>query len=396
MKKNGKKIYLINVLFYLFLLIPLFKPICLTIVYPKINTLFNYYLVVSSSIILLIYILNCKVNKNTLYMIMFFMILLLSTYMNNGNIYGCFLCAIKSLSISFLIDYGLSKNGKSLLIAFEILFSLLIYINFISLIIYPDGMYVSSISGYAHNWFLGFKNIHILYILPAILMSYINCYMDKKNCSIRTIILLIVSIISIIKVWSATGIVGISLALIYILFNKKIISIKLFNLKNYLIGVISIFMCVVVFRVQNIFRYLIVDILKKDLTFTGRTYIWDYVIKYIQKRPIIGYGMEYSDIRFNKGINFHSYHAHNIILEIIYKTGIIGLLLIIFVVKDVIKRLNEYKTEKISKILSFWILIYMIITLTEAYDLELILFIFTLASNVKCLILNKEREEVEN
>lgn len=43
-------------------------------------------------------------------------------------------------------------------------------------------------------------------------------------------------------------------------------------------------------------------------------------------KKFLGYGVENSLMRLNKTNMFQSYHAHNQILEIIYKSGLIGLI----------------------------------------------------------------------
>ena len=57
--------------------------------------------------------------------------------------------------------------------------------NLISVIIFKDGMYVNSTVGYTENWILGYRNLHILYILPAILVSFINSYYKEGKLTIR-------------------------------------------------------------------------------------------------------------------------------------------------------------------------------------------------------------------
>ena len=64
------------------------------------------------------------------------------------------------------------------------------------------------------------------------------------------------------------------------------------------------------------FKDLITDypyILKKDVTFTKRTEIWDSTIEFIKNRFLIGYGIENKIVRLSK---ISVVHAHNIFLEI--------------------------------------------------------------------------------
>lgn len=73
----------------------------------------------------------------------------------------------------------------------------------------------------------------------------------------------------------------------------------------------------------------------KDLTFTGRNNIWYYAIKYIFKKPFLGYGYEAfwenSIImeEFYSKYWFYSPHAHNGYLNICLNIGIISLIIII-------------------------------------------------------------------
>lgn len=62
----------------------------------------------------------------------------------------------------------------------------------------------------------------------------------------------------------------------------------------------------------------------KDLTFTGRVYIWDYVIGEILKQPLLGYGYQTYWIMGQRMSTFIINQAHNSYLEIILWVGFIG------------------------------------------------------------------------
>ena len=273
----------------------------------------------------------------------------------------------------------------------DLLLSLLIYINFISLFLYPSGMYVNLANGYKSNWFLGFKNSHVLYILPAVLISIINSNIEKEKLSLRTLILIIISFLSVLVVKSSTSIVAMIMLILFLMF-KKIIKSHNFNLKNYLIYYLIAFFSIIIFRIQNIFKFIIVDFLGKDLTFTGRIYIWDYVINRIKMKPIIGYGVEYKNYLFSIE-KYPYYYSHNAILEILKQTGLIGLTLMAIILITIIKKLNQYKSEIITKTISFVIFIYLIMMLMETYDFEYYFFLFPLCYNIEYLI--KAKKEVK-
>lgn len=73
----------------------------------------------------------------------------------------------------------------------------------------------------------------------------------------------------------------------------------------------------------------------KDLTFSGRTYIWSGVINAIQDRPLVGYGVggvfwdQSSDITRSiwRDVGFHIPHSHSGVLDVWLNYGIVGVLL---------------------------------------------------------------------
>ncbi|MFR3202482.1 MAG: O-antigen ligase family protein [[Clostridium] leptum] len=84
--------------------------------------------------------------------------------------------------------------------------------------------------------------------------------------------------------------------LIFLLFQGCFVD-KLFNFRNYLILNILLFFVIVIFRMQNLFAFLIEDILHKNLTLTGRTVIWDRTLELIGEKPILGHGVPFYEDR---------------------------------------------------------------------------------------------------
>jgi len=75
------------------------------------------------------------------------------------------------------------------------------------------------------------------------------------------------------------------------------------------------------------------EIFGKDLTFTGRTYIWDYVLSEINKKPILGYGFETYWIMGSSRLNvFKVNQSHNSYLEIMLQLGSVGIIVLLSIV----------------------------------------------------------------
>lgn len=70
--------------------------------------------------------------------------------------------------------------------------------------------------------------------------------------------------------------------------------------------------------------YTIAGFFGKDGTFTGRDVIWRKSIMYILQNPIFGNGLETEAVRYAK---IMMGQCHNILLEIVYDGGLVGLIL---------------------------------------------------------------------
>lgn len=380
-----KKINLYNFI-YIFLLFPFIKPTYLSVTYSFVDKIYGFWIVISFITILLIYVANKKKFSKICGLIFVYeLILLVSTIINRVEIISALKELIKVIAFCLIVDYGVNKNIKSLLNALMFIFEINIYINFITILVFPNGMYVSELAKYTENYFLGYDNIHILYILPALLISNLHSYLYKNNKSKRTVLLYIICTFSVLLRWSATGVVGLSLILVFFAFNKFISNSNVFNIKNYIISYICLFFSIVIFRLQNLFSWLIVDILKKDLTFTNRTYVWDYILNFISKKPMIGYGIENNIDKLNKTPKYHTLHAHNQILEITYLGGFPLLITIVIIVYNTYKNIKQCNDLYLKNLFSWFILTYFIIMLTEAYDLDLVFFVFVIFYNIKTI-----------
>lgn len=358
----------IKKLIYFFTVFSFFKPDYFVGVGSKFNyvySIFQSILMVIGLLILFINIHNKKTSKIMYLIILYNIIILLSSFINNnGNAFSLIFKSALMISFCSVVedsiineDYCIVKYSYFLLYIYSI-------INIYTMFAYPNGMWVSPLTKYWQMWFLGYDNNHIIILLPLIVFGYIYNMKKHGKLNIYFYFMLFIVNFTVIKSWSATSIVGIMLIDIFIMYSKNINIkniVKLFKLY------VILFFLIILFRFQNIFSYLIVDILKKDLTFSNRTYIWDYIIKFITKKPLLGYGIQNSNIRFNISRSYKSFHAHNIFLETIYRGGIILLIVFLIMIYFVIKKLKEYNNE-FSKFFMWVIFVYGVILFTEFFE----------------------------
>lgn len=371
-----------NKIFIFILALFFFKPPSLEVIAPTIGNLYDIGLLISFSICCINLIRSKAISQLTIAIFIFKFILFIITLYNNGDYLTVLKNSIVILGISFFFDYFKEKNIKELVSSLKIILQILVYINFITILIYPHGMYLTK---FAANYFLGYDNVHITFILPAMILTVLDMYLENKK-SIASIIFIIVCNLSVFLRWSATSIGMIIVIDCFLLCSPIFMKLKILNIYNYIISYIIVFVGIVFVRIQSLFKKLIVNVLKKDLTFTGRITIWDNNINYIKNNLMFGYGQEYENMRIIKNYGFS--HAHNQILEFLYQGGIVLFVSFLSVLGLSVKKLYTYRNNYISKFLSICILAILLSMLFEVYRKDYLWMIYILSYNVKYFINN--------
>ena len=301
-----------------------------------------------------------KIDKFILFVILFYCSLLFSTFYFSKSYVNLIYEFASILSWIVLFKINMLDNKDKFLTTLENTFFILLLINFITIILFPGGFYLNS-SGYSGNYFLGYDNNLITYIFPALALSFTNSLNKNGEIGLKSIFLLIISFCSIIFTWSATGVV--SMVIMIVLFFAYTINKKDFPIKKYIVVALSLFIGIVFLRFQNIFSFIIEGWLKKDLTFTGRTYIWDIFIGEIKKSILIGHGIvdsKYLIRTLNAG------HAHNYFLQILYQGGLVTFSMFLGFFFSAINKVKNCKEKKYVGIVIF---AYLISFIFEAYSL---------------------------
>ena len=109
----------------------------------------------------------------------------------------------------------------------------------------------------------------------------------------------------------------------------------------------------------------------KDITFTGRVYIWDAVILKFLNHPLLGYGL-LPFVYVKRGI-FPIYSTHNFFLDILYKTGITGMIYL-------------YREKMVAKVLTTFVFGFSIMLLVEAYPFIYVFYLLVICYNCTSMI----------
>lgn len=306
---------------------------------------------------------------------------LFTTICNGADIGRCVSTIAPVIFVSLLYDIGMRADSiQTFVTAQYVCFSIVIYVNFISEILYPHGMYVSDITYYWQNWILGYYNNHSVYYFMALCMALL--YMEMNRKYIGPICLIGVIYASALMVRSA-GVIG-SLLLALVLLISLYVTKKLIG--NYYIywSTHIAFFIIVVLGNSSFWEKIMIycqQIFGKGSSFYARYRLWKTELMLLSQKPILGYGIESQQARLNE--YGWALHSHNLILEILHRGGVVHLIIFIVLVVIAGKRLMESNNSLIIGIISICCMGWVIDTLTEPFMTPFVVTLLIVAYNAK-------------
>ena len=289
------------------------------------------------------------------------------------------------IAVPLLIELY-SDKPKTMLSVFMLCFEVSLYPNLFTLI------FKTQIDGRGIGWYLlGAHNILATMLLPAAAVAVV--YFRYAKNKLRPALLLAVAIISCFICECSTAEVAMAAAILvfiagYLLKDK-------FEIPLWLLFAIAVFGCFfVIFAFADtdipFLKDFITKVLNRDVTFTGRTYIWSYGVAMVKESPIIGHG-------FRTWVNISPEvlvgHAHNYLLDKAVVGGI-PMLLMVFVTHFELIRGTFKQKNSIYKIALLGLLFGIFLTyITESYfRFYRFLIVFALMYNLDTILGNKKEE----
>lgn len=341
-KKMTFKISANAILLYLELLL-IIPPSYITSKY-NISTIFKHLRLVVFSVELLFFFISLvrgnehnnlkerKINRTAVFIVLFVIFQFIITSIMHSEPFTYSLnYPISILLMILAIKHHFQFDHYSTIGAIEFYFWLITIINFFTVVLFPKGIYTSvSASGNIHtNFFLGNDNQFGKIFFPGFaLISFFEEIKGKKH-SFKTLSFLATIICTYLITLSGAGLVtSIVLTSLYVLNSmekaKKIISWKVL-LVILVVLVVSLLTTSKFLYSDNVLMNFILDITGKNITFSNRTGIWQQGFIKFGESPLIGYGKTIGDTC----VVFHgrNFNAHNIVMQILLESGVIGLIL---------------------------------------------------------------------
>lgn len=239
------------------------------------------------------------------------------------------------IALILAIDY-FTEYFNQLIKVFMLIFEFIVYFNLYDLLHTErdiHGVFYSA---------LGYDNDFTKYMLCAYFIALLYNLVTSKK--LRSATLIIACHITLLYAGVGTGIVALIVMDIVLLIKF----LKIGNttvLQSFIIYLLTEFL-IVFARVQNLFAFIIVDLLGKDLTFTGRTDVWNHSINRIFDHILIGHG----DMnQITEYLVIGDVYCHNGFLELLFRGGIIHLMLFITLILIIDKTMkNNFDRYTIS------------------------------------------------
>ena len=313
----------------------------------------------------------------------------LATIYCGGNYTSLFIAILNALAICLVVEMGLKTDPDALLDGASFTLGLFVLINFATVLLFPQGMY--EFNTFTQNYFLGYRNNSIMLFFPAIIFSIVRSLRKYNKLTLSSFVITAVSFATVILAFSATSVIGMTVFTLFLLLALINKMPNFLNIITYLAINIAYFFGVIILRLQEAFAFIIVDMLGRDLTFTGRTKIWDSALAAFAKSPVFGVGeIENQASRDLIGAT----HAHNYYLDLLYKSGLPGFLIFfaILIICGVALYRNR-KNGKIPFIVSGAICAFMIMLQIEAYyNIYYFFSILTLAAFIPYALPKKDED----
>lgn len=336
---------------------------------------------------------NFKISKLLLSIGILQVIMLISTIIYKGDLVRFVGPAITTVTMCMIAEILIKKqNLFSILKIVNIYFAICFIINVITVFLLD----FTSCELFTRAYFMGIDNRFIFTMIPWVLFEGLVELHENGKTGIK-FHLVFALCESLLLYKNSTSAMLVFFLYYFVVFSDK----TTFKLKYSLFfSYVAANVLIVVFKIQNIFTQ-VVGMLGKDITFSGRTYLWDGILKWSYKYPLIGRGMrsiEYDKHFFyiNSAPYYHEWckviHAHNSLMTLLYRGGILSVLIYLGIIFATIKSLYDSYSSKYARILGITLIIILIASIFDTMDFAALYFIITMIINIKALDIIKSKK----
>lgn len=275
-------------------------------------------------------------------LIMTFLCFVMFSSILNGTDFKNWAYTSMAIFMPLLLFRYYRESLPTLLIGLLLGFSFSIYVGFVDLIAHPE-KWLNLERGDSGGYLLGGNYNQMAPIIMCAVVINMLCLKISRWFWLTAIPLIIVCAVILLIVNSSTALTGMALLLVLLsLPNKKFQRLCVYGILVFVL-LFEIFVCFQGkgFENNELARWIIIDILGKDMTFTYRTDMWDSALRLFFQSPIIGFGFPDSGW-YQANMSSLAVGPHNAILAVLIYGGIIALCIYVTILFLAIKRTAIY------------------------------------------------------
>lgn len=372
---------------YLFLLIPIYGS---NIFLPKSILLTALLIAISGYLIFYIIAHRRNLDLYDLFLITFTLyVVAISAYWQNLS-FGMLSSAILLAALPIYIKSKL-QISNTLLKSLYMIYVMLVVVNFFTIIFPSVGLDGTK------EYFIGGKNALAVSLIPAMFFISYYSYLIYKKITRLNFLLLVIIIASLYLSGSSTGAVVATGATIFVIFIRNIRIKPIIYVTTY-IGTQLLLLSSNRLNSVPVLADYVEKYFGKDLTFSGRTDVWEIATQFIPK-SFFGYGKGNDIIANNYSSDYGQIltETHNTSLELLLVGGVILLVIFTVIVFGTFS-LNKLNNKNILvRISYFYTFLYFILGLTESVAFKPELWImFAVIASTNSIIRNNDESNVRN
>ncbi len=250
-----------------------------------------------------------------------------------------------AFEVLVVINSSVRKNGFHGIKPLYYVCCIYIFLNFVSMLLFPGGMFQSAEgSSIARaQWVLGSKNNIPIYevIFATIIMAFEaikkNAAPKKRNYSLLFVLMAIYGVLFSGEHYtgffegSSTGIMAIVACSMTFLYISKFESLpRIFTVFNTIIGAAVANGFLLGGMTSPFVTMIITEVFQKNITFSGRTTIWQTNLMQVPGSPIFGYGMNTFDAPvYTAGVLTTTTYTYNMFLKYMISYGVVSIILLV-------------------------------------------------------------------
>lgn len=329
-----------SVLLYILFFIPFFKPVGLSI-YGGINSIYLAWKLVSLCVGIFI-ILNesngtfITYKKDTWFrgLFLFFIVYFVNCFSASRNLVTIVSNILVILELIIILSITKSKlKRKNMADALNFVFSILLFLQIVSVFYIKAGHVIFEYLENDYTYLLGTDNYSAFATIPM-LGAILFFEHKRKNLfsKAKKVILCLGLCASYVYTGSVTAaIMSVVTVFAYIITKYNKFLLKFFTIKKVAVFCVLVLFLIMAFDIQNHMLWLLRLVGKsaEATTLNSRTIIWENAFNIIKQNIIFGIG-ELSAEQVEGYALYGMGHAHNLILDLLLKSGIVGTISYLF------------------------------------------------------------------